>query len=93
MTQPLVKLNEFHAIGGNVFHASASFHGIHGRGYQGGNKLWFYPAATLNIHQPGETEEQSFYPAQSVSLRLTPDKCQELSAFFARVARQLQGVE
>ena len=90
MQQSLVKLNEFHAIGGNVFHAHAEFFG---NGYRGGNGQWFSPSLMLNIHQPGETEEQSFYPAQSVSMRLTPQKCQELSAFFAKVARQLQGVE
>lgn len=90
MTTPLIKIEAFTSVGVNVFHAHAEFHH---QGYRGGNGAWFLPSAQLNIHQPGETEENAFYPAQSISFRVSPQKAQALSAYFAKLARQLTGVE
>lgn len=87
--KPLIKLESFLSIGGNVLHTHSEHYG----GWRGGNGHWFSPTATLNIHQPGETEEQSFYPAQSVSFRLKVSDAQKLSAYFASLARKLMEVE
>lgn len=90
MTTPLIKIEAFTSVGGNVFHAHAEFHH---QGWRGGDGRWHYPQATLNIHMPGETEEHAFYPAQSISFRVSPQKAQALSAYFAKLARQLTGLE
>ena len=90
MTTPLVKFESFLAIGGSVFHAHTQYHSA---GYRAGDGRWFFPSAQLNIHMPGETEEHAFYPAQSIGFQVSPQKAQALSAYFAKLARQLTGVE